>query len=410
MEKNQGKPYRAEMPRLYRVRQRFDETALNDVAGALKTELDTSGVMDRVRPGMEVALAVGSRGIHGLMELVRALGERVRARGATPFVVPAMGSHGGATARGQTEVLAGYGITPEGVGMDVRSSMEVVLLGQTASGVPVYLDAVARAAGLIVPVNRVKPHTDFWGPVGSGLCKMLALGLGNHVGCSELHRRGFAAFPELIPAAAALVIARARVGFGVAVVENAYGKPLLLRAVPAERILQEEPALLSLAKAHLPGIPLADVDLLMVRHFGKDISGAGMDPNVTGRALCGTPPGFTDPRIRRVLVESLTPGSHGNACGIGMADFLLESCFRQVDWAETNVNAVASGCPEGERVPARVARAADVLPALMRERGVKTPGRLRIVRIQSTLELDAFEVSEALLPEVRADGRLTLIG
>jgi len=398
-----------EMPRLFRVRQRFDDTCLDDAAGALRAELDRSGVLVRVKPGMEVALAVGSRGIRGLAALVRALGERIRERGALPFVVPAMGSHGGATAEGQAAVLAGYGVTPGGVDMEIRSSMDVVPLGRTASGVPVHIDALAHAADLIVPVNRVKPHTDFWGPVGSGLCKMLSVGLGNHVGCAALHRRGFEAFPALIPEAAAFVIEHARVGFGVAVVENAYDKTLLLRAIPAERILQEEPGLLALAQAHMPGILLPEIDLLIVRRFGKDLSGTGMDPNVTGRALCGTPPGFSGPAVRRILVESLTPLSHGNACSIGMADYLLSSCFRQVDWQVTHLNAVASGCPEGERVPRQVARAEDVLPGLMAERGMETPDRLRVVRIDSTLDLGVIEASEALLPQVRADGRLDLL-
>ena len=300
---------------------------------------------------MRIAVLAGSRGIFRIADILRWTGEELKRRGALPFVVPAMGSHGGATARGQRQVLAGYGITEAAVGMPILASMRTDLVGVTDSGVPVRAAREALAADLIVPVNRVKPHTDFRGPVECGLCKMLAVGLGTHAGCSRLHQEGFASFPELIPQAARVVIATGKVGFGLAIVENAHDRTMLVRAVRGEDIPAEEPALLRTARAAMPRLPFREIDVLVVEEIGKDVSGAGMDPNVTGRGTFGPLPGFDGPKIGRILVLGLTRAAHGNACGIGAADFALASCLQQVDLRATAVNSIASGAPEGGRLP-----------------------------------------------------------
>ena len=332
----------------------------------------------------------------------------LKAMGAAPFIVPAMGSHGGATAEGQRELIAGYGVTEATMGVPVVSSMATTVIGETEGGIPIHVSTDALAADLIVPVARVKPHTDFRGPVESGLCKMLAVGLAKHVGCSRLHREGFARFGELIPDVAARILERTKVGFGIAIVENAYDETARIEAVPGTDFLRREPELLAEAKRLMARILLPAIDVLVIERIGKDISGSGMDSNIVGRTVKGTLPGYDGPEIKRIVVLGLTEATHGNAIGIGLADFTIDEAVARIDRDFTYANSIASGNPEAGRIPIALADEAEAIRAAL---GC-TPGvdlaRPRIVRIANTLSIGTIEVSEALLDDVRREPRLVV--
>jgi hypothetical protein len=398
------------LPRMFRVRQVFDAPRVADPAAAVADELARPGIRALVRPGARVAVAVGSRGIRGIDRIVRAAVDGLKAAGAAPFIVPAMGSHGGATAEGQRDLIGRYGVTEQAMGVPVMSSMATTVIAETAGGVPIHFSSEALAADLVVPIARVKPHTDFRGRVESGLCKMLAIGLAKHAGCSRLHREGFPRFAELLPEVASRVLERANVGFGIAIVENACDETAHVEAVPAADFLRRDAELLVMAKRLMARIMLPSIDVLVVQEIGKDVSGAGMDPNIMGRTVKGPLAGYDGPEIKRIVVLGLTEATHGNAIGIGAADFTVESVVGRIDREATYANSIAAGYPESGRIPIALADESEVLRAAI---GC-TPGvdiaRPRIVRIRNTLDLGVIEVSEALLDDVRREPRLVLEG
>jgi hypothetical protein len=398
------------LPRMFRVRQVFDAPRVADPAAAVADELARPGIRALVRPGARVAVAVGSRGIRGIDRIVRAAVDGLKAAGAAPFIVPAMGSHGGATAEGQRDLIGRYGVTEQAMGVPVMSSMATTVIAETAGGVPIHFSSEALAADLVVPIARVKPHTDFRGRVESGLCKMLAIGLAKHAGCSRLHREGFPRFAELLPEVASRVLERANVGFGIAIVENACDETAHVEAVPAADFLRRDAELLVMAKRLMARIMLPSIDVLVVQEIGKDVSGAGMDPNIMGRTVKGPLAGYDGPEIKRIVVLGLTEATHGNAIGIGAADFTVEAVVGRIDREATYANSIAAGYPESGRIPIALADESEVLRAAI---GC-TPGvdiaRPRIVRIRNTLDLGVIEVSEALLEDVRREPRLVLEG
>ena len=400
--------YETPVPELYPVRQTFDPAHVEDIEAEVRAVFARPEIARRIRPGVKTALLAGSRGIANIDRIVHASVDALKALGADPVIIPAMGSHGGATAEGQIEVLAGYGITEKAMGCPIESSMEVVQTG-CVGDVKIYADKNAAACGAIIPIGRVKAHTDFKGPIESGLCKMLSIGIGKHVGCTSLHKLGFENFHWLIPEAAAVNIAKLPVIFGLAVIENAYEQTYRIEAVEAEKIREREPELLKIANANLPGLPFETIDLLIVEQLGKDISGCGMDPNVTGRTWCGLLPGFNGPAIKRILVTGLTERTHGNATGLGYADLTTRAVLDELDWHTTAINAISSGNPMSGKVPCVVEDEKEgILVTVSSTPGID-PANPRIVKIRSTLELTEFEVSEALLPEVRRNPRMTII-
>lgn len=397
------------LPPMVRVRQAFASHALADIAGEVRKALTGTAAVKEGCAGRKVALAVGSRGIHNIAGIVRATGQYLREIGADPFVVPAMGSHGGATAEGQRGVLANYGVTEAGVGMPVVASMEVVPIGVTGGGIPVVIDRAAAAADVIIPIARVKPHTDFTGPIESGLCKMLAIGLGKHAGCSRLHQEGFDRFAELIPAVAQVILANAPVKFGIAILEDAFDKTAAVEVVPGGEFLAREPELLARAKAMMPRIMVPVIDVLIVEQIGKDISGAGMDPNIVGRTTKGPLPGFDGPAIQRIVVLDLSEETHGNATGIGLADFTTRRAAGKIVWEATYANVIASANPEAGRLPVVAADEREAVLAALQCCSRIDIARPRIVKIKNTLQLAEISVSEPVLPSVAADDRLAVI-
>lgn len=356
--------------------------------------------------GERIAVAVGSRGIAGLPEIVAGVIRALRDLGAEPFIVPAMGSHGGATSDGQREALEHLGITSDRVGAPIEAQMETIQVGVTADGTAVRIDRTAYAADGIVLVARVKPHTNFRGPFESGLAKMIAIGLGKQSGASACHAQGFSQMARMIPAIAEVILQRAPIRFALATLENAYNQPFMLELVPAEAILAREPHLLDLARAAMASLPFAAFDVLIVDRIGKDISGDGADPHITGRYP--TPDASGGPLVTTQVVLDLTHGTGGNADGLGSADFTTVHALRKVDLGMTYPNALTALVPRTVALPMilpsdRLAIAAGILSC-------HAVGRKpRIVRLRDTLHLDRFWLSEGLLDSAQTERSLTVL-
>lgn len=353
-----------------------------------------------LRPGARIAVAVGSRGIANLAVIVRAAVRELLSRGARPFIIPAMGSHGGATAEGQREVLAGYGITEAGVGAPVVSSLDVVDLPRAPDGTRVYMarDAWESDGGLLV--NRVKPHTDFHGPHESGLVKMSVIGLGKHAQALEIHSYGVAGLRERILPAARVVLGTGKILGGFGIVENPREETAVLRLVPGEDLVKADGDLLDRARSLQPRLPAEDLDVLLVDEMGKDVSGVGMDSNVIGRIRVPGQEEPEGPRIASIAVFDLTEASHGNALGVGLADVITRRLRDKIDLAATFENVVTSGFLERGKVPLAAETDRAAVETALRGASVRNLSRARILRIRNTLRLGEVWASDALLPEL----------
>jgi hypothetical protein len=403
---------RGRLPRWARARQRLHAAALPDVAAAVAAQFDRPEIQAAIRPGARVALTGGSRGIDRIDQVLRGAVVAVRRLGGEPFVVPAMGSHGGATAEGQLAVLAEYGVTEQSVGAPIRASMETVLLGSADAGaigqVPVWFDRIAaQQADLVIPIGRIKSHTDFHGPVESGLMKMIAIGLGKQKGADTIHSHGFVVFDRLIPAVARFTLGRLNIPFGLALVEDGHARLALVEAVPAARIWDREQELLKLARDWMPRLPGERIDVLVVDYLGKDISGIGADTNVVNRYYDGPLP--HDPRIQRLVLRDLTPTTEGNATGIGLFDIALRRAVEQVDVVKTYMNVVTAKLPEGARTPLTVVSDREALAVALASCLHVEPERALLCRIRDTKHLEEFWASEPLLADLLADGRIEQI-
>jgi hypothetical protein len=393
------------------VRQRFEAPRVDDVAGHLEALLADSGLAGRIGPGDRVALTAGSRGIRDLVPVLRTVATYVRSAGGEPFLVPCMGSHGGATAEGQAEVLASLEVTEETVGAPVVSSMDVLTAGESRFGAPVWVARDLAEADAVVVVNRVKPHTDFRGPVGSGLVKMLVIGAGKHRGAAEAHRIALRhGFPAVLEEYACLALATLPVIGGIAVIENQRDETAELHVLGADDFFTREPELLERARRLTLSLPFDEIDCLVVDEMGKDISGAGLDTNVIGRMnpRCGA--AAERPRITRIVVRDLTAASHGNAIGIGMADFTTTRLLAAVDREATAVNCITSMGPEDARLPIGFERDVEAVEAAYATSGAASTAEFSLVWIHNTLALEELLVSTALLPVVAGDPSLEILG
>ncbi len=392
-----------EPPRVALVERSVDfSPALSDIRSAVREALGSVEM-----PSGSVAIGVGSRGVGGIAEVVGALVEALEEAGAQPFVVPAMGSHGASSAEGQAEVLRHLGVSEDSVGCPIRATMETVKIGETPDGVEVFMDKNAYEADAVVVVNRIKPHTAFRGTVESGPTKMLAIGLGKQRGAYSIHAAGWHAIHETIPQAARVAVETGKVAFGLAVLENPDEEPYKVAAVPAAHLEEAEAPLLEEAKKNLLRLPFDDLDVLVVDEIGKNVSGDGADPNVTGRYPTTAASG--GPKIERMVFLGLTEETGGNANGLGAADVVTEGLVSGMDRSSTYMNALTSTTPVPVKIPMvmptdRMAVAA----ALTMCAGVK-PSGARLVRVQNTLKLRRLWVSEALLEEVEKDGRVRVV-
>lgn len=387
------------IPQMVRIRQKFDATALGNPIGVLRKELQKPGTIDRIQPGQQVAVAVGSRGVANIDQFAKTTIDAIKEAGGMPFIVPCMGSHGGADAGGQQEVLRHLGITENSVGAPIRSSMEVVQIGQLPNGLPVYADRIASEADAIVVINRVKPHTAFRGPIESGIMKMIAIGLGNQKGAEACHQLGFKYMAGNVPAMARILIDRLPIRFGVAAVENAYDQTCRIEALPAEKIEERERELLEEAKRRLPKLLFDQIDVLVVDYIGKNISGDGMDPNVTGRYP--TPYAHGGPDVSKIVVLDLTQETEGNANGIGTADFTTQRLVDKMDREATTVNGLTSTVCAPTKIATTLENDYYAIKAAVKTCNILDYTKCRLVRIRDTLHLGEIDISVNMLDEAR---------
>ena len=372
---------------------------IDDLPASVQAQLAALGLAaDKLR-GRRIAITVGSRGISSLQEIVRAVCEWLKAQGAQPFIIPAMGSHGGGTAEGQRQILADYGITEAGVGAEVRSSIETLQVGTTPQGFPVFADRLAWESDGIVVVNRVKPHSDLIGGIESGMLKMMTIGLGKREGATEGHKQILKyGFETTIRAVSAKILASGKVLFGVAVVENEWHAVADVRAALPEGIVAAEESAMVLARELMPRLPFRQLDLLIQDEMGKNISGAGMDTKVVGRAR-GMAPG-EGPAISLIYARDLTAESGGNAIGVGNADLIHERFYRKIDLQKTYINAITALNPVGGRLPMHMPSDLAALDFALAHLGSPHPGAQRCVWIRNTLSLNRIAISPLLREEI----------
>ncbi len=385
------------------VEARLENHRLHDTGAETEAQLDTA-LSNVDLSGRSVAVAVGSRGIDQLATVVGAAIAKLKSLGARAFIFPAMGSHGGATAEGQRELLASFGVTEQSAGAPIEDTMETVEIGRTDSDIRVFVSRPALEADSILLINRVKPHTDFASPqLGSGLRKMCVIGLGKADGAFECHRfvsrpGAKGGYEPVLTEVSSFVLNKLSSVFGLALVEDGYHKLARIAAIPGSQFASREPELLKLARAWMPALPFEQIDVLVVDEIGKNISGSGMDPNVLGRR------GHLESanrrqEVRSIYVRRLTPETHGNAIGLGMADVVSARLVNEMDKVSTYTNALSAMTAASVRIPMYFANDGECLGAALRLAGAD-PANARIVRVRNTLALDRFVASSAYESEI----------
>ena len=397
-----------ELPRMVKVRQHFDRPMIEDLTGEIRKQVEASGVLERVKPGYRVALTAGSRQVNNFPVILKEVIEIFKEHGCKPFIVPAMGSHGGATAEGQRGVIEGMGVTEEAMGVPILSSMETVTLGYTASGLRVELDKNAYEADAIFVVHRIKPHTSFRYKIESGLLKMIVIGLGKQYGAECCHSTHITNLGPRIEEMGTYAIAHSNIIGGLAVVENAYEDTAEVVCMKSEEFAQREPEYLERAKGYLAQILFKECDVLVVDEIGKNISGAGMDPNVVKR--------FTNPRIQEkpicqnIVVLDLAEKSHGNGGGMGLADFTTRRFYNKVDLYETYPNPLTSRVSFSTKIPMVMDNDRQAIRAAVKCCFDIDTANPRIIHIHNTLSMGEFYVSENLIPEALANPNIEVVG
>jgi hypothetical protein len=392
-------------PKMFRVKQELQGPMLADIPAAVRETMRNLKLADRVKPGQTVAITSGSRGVANIDRITKAVVDELKTLGLKPFICPTMGSHGEATAEGQLKILEHYGITEATMGCPMKSSMEVVEIGKV-KGTTVFCDKNAWGADHIVVIGRVKTHTDFDGEIESGLYKMMAIGLGKQHGAENYHRAGHHySYAEIFPLVGQAVLDSGHVLFGLGIVENGHDQTAKVQAILPKDFAPAEKALLKEAKAWMARLPFDALDVLIVDELGKNISGAGMDPNVIGRASVQKPAG--KPHIRILFVRDITPEAEGNAIGVGFAEMTTKRLVRKINYAAMHMNAITSGVAEAAKVPMAFDTDRQAIETALGMIGLTTPEQARVVRIKNTLHLTEIDCSEALLAEVKAHQRLT---
>lgn len=387
-------------PKMSIISQPLHWAPIEDIAATVRQEIARLDLQDKLPPGSRVAITCGSRGVANIALVTRTVVEEIKALGWEPFLVPTMGSHGGANAEGQVEVLEGYGITEEATGAPILSSMEVVQLGVSEKGTPVYIDKNASAADGIVVLNRIKKHTDVFSHVESGLMKMMVIGLGKHKQALAIHSYGVYGLRELLPPVARMVIEKAPILFGLALLEDGFENTTEIRAILPAEIEETEAELLKTANSYMARLPVDDIDVLLIERMGKEVSGSGMDTNIVGRMAIRGEPEFEKPRVKWLAVFDLTEGAHGNAAGVGLADFTVQRLVDKIDMDAFYANVITSGFPERGAIPVTMNTEKEVVDLALRLLGGIAPENARVVRIWDTLHLGHLQVSEALLDEL----------
>ena len=398
-------------PRMMRVKQHFDAPVLEDIPGGVRSEMAKLDLGKRVKTGDSVAVSVGSRGIANIALITKTVIEELKTLGAQPFVVPAMGSHGGGKAEAQRAIVEGMGVTEDYIGAPIKATMDVEQVGETDDGVAVYFDKYAYEADHVIVAGRVKPHTSFTGEIESGLHKMMLIGLGKHKGAALYHQAIIHySFDRIVRAVGQTVIEKCGVLFGLGIVENQYDQTALVRAVEPSEFVEGEKELLMLAKRWMPVIPFDRVDLLIVDRIGKNISGSGMDTNVIGRKYNDHHAAEKEfPKVTRIMVRDLTDETHGNACGFGMAEFAHKRAVDKVDREITYINSMTGNHPSAASIPIHFDTDREIMEKALKTVGLAEPGKEKIVRIHDTLDLVEILASEAYLPDVEKREELSVL-
>ncbi len=390
------------IPPMFRARQEFPSEHIEpaDIPAAVMEQLDREPFRSKVRPGMEIAITAGSRGIANVDIITKAVVDFVKSRGATPFIVPAMGSHGGATAQGQLDILAGYGITPDTMGCEIRSSMEVVELGVSDTGMPVYMDKNAYQSDGIILSCRLKPHNAFRGPYESGPCKMMTVGLGKQRGAERVHAEGMGKIGQNIPSMAKVALEKAPILFAIPCLENAYDQTWKLEAIDRDDILKREPELLKEAFAHMPSLLVGECDVLIVDETGKNYSGTGVDPNITG--TFSTEYAHGGVKVQRTCFLDLSEASHGNSLGVGLANVITKRFFDKIDLEMMYPNCITSTVLTSARIPCIVATDKEAIQMCIRTCNGIDQNHPRIIRIPNSLHIGQIMLSAAYYEDVKA--------
>ena len=387
------------IPKMCRVRQIFKRDEIEDIPTYLREKLDNPELRSRIKPGMRVVLTGSSRQIANMPVILRELATFVKEQGAQPYIIPAMGSHGGATDEGQRQILESYGITEEFCGCPIFSSMETVRVGEVLDGDEVRMDKFAHDADAVIVVGRIKGHTAFRGPYESGLIKMMTIGMGKRAGADSLHKEGFGKMGERLPVFAKAVFDSCNVIFGVAPIENEFDQTCRIEVIPAEEIFEKEPDLLLYAKSRMPRLLIPETDVLMVHEIGKNFSGSGMDPNVTG--TFGTPFASGGIQKQRTVVFDISDESHGSFVGLGMADTTTKRAFEKLDTNATYFNMITSTVLKVGKIPMVLEDDKLALQAALKTLTQIDKNHIRMLYIKNTLSLETIMVSEALLDQVR---------
>ncbi len=395
------------IPKMFRVRQKFQRDSIENVPQALREKLDASGMGQRIRPGMRVVLTGSSRQIDHMPEVLRELASWLKDLGANPYIIPAMGSHGGATDEGQRQLLEGYGITEAFCGCPIYSSMETVQIGHLADGDEVRMDKFAHESDAIILVGRIKAHTAFRGTYESGLVKMAAIGLGKREGADSLHKHGFGKLAERLPPSAKIVMENSNIVFGVGLIENEFDETCRVEIVPTEQIFDEEPKLLNYAKTRLPRLLFPETDVLVVREIGKNFSGSGMDPNVTG--TFGTPFASGGIQKQRVAVLDISEESHGNYIGLGMADVSTKRAFEKLETNSTYFNMLTSTVLGVGKIPMILEDDKLAIQTAIKTLNFVDKNHVRMIYIKNTLTLDVILVSEEFWEECQGREDLEIL-
>ena len=401
------------LPKMVKIRQKFDDAHLEDLEQAVSDAFGKTKMREKIRPGMQIALAVGSRGISRIADITKATAEKVRKLGAEPFLVPAMGSHGGATAEGQAQVLRELGVTEKYTGCEIRSSMEVCDIGtftidETGDEVHVYFDKIAMNADGVIPIARIKPHTCFRAPIESGLCKMLTIGLGKQQGANACHQRTFRYMYEMITKAAQMKLETGKILMGVGIVENAYDQVYHIEGVLPEDFLKADEELLKVARSKMAKVLFNPIDALVLRRSGKDISGDGYDPNVVGKPCSEFVPN-NDPFVNKAAILDLTEATNGNSSGIGTVEVITKRLYDKIDFRAMYANAITTTGLCIAKVPMVMETDQEAIMTLVGCSNASRDVDTRMVILTDTLHVSEFYISESMLPDTEKDERIQVV-
>lgn len=389
-----------EQIKMRRIVQIFEKNRIDNIPEEISKEFERIGLNDRIKPGMQIGITVGSRGIANIALIIKCVIEQVKKRRGVPFILVAMGSHGGATAQGQKKILENYGMTEKTMGVPIKSSMEVIELGGPKNGLPVYFDKLASEADGILVVNRIKPHTAFKSLIESGLCKMLSVGLGNHEGASLVHYLGVKGLRDHMVDFARVILEKVSVLCGLGILENAYDETYRLTAAVPEDFEKVDTELLEECKRIMPALPVSDIDILIVQEIGKNISGTGMDTNIVGGIREYREGEYNPPKIKKIILLDLTKEADGNALGIGLADLTTRKLYEKIDFAATYENTITTTFLERAKIPIVCKTEEEAYQIAMKTIWNLPGSKPRIIIIRNTLKLDEVYVSEDIWEEI----------